>query len=150
MKKHGHNSRNNISPTYISWMAMRTRCSYPKHIAYPRYGGRGITVCARWNKFENFLADMGERPSGMSLDRIDSDGNYQMDNCRWATVKQQQRNTKFTRKVEYKGEIVTLAELAERFGVDLQALRSRVNRNWEIDRALSVPVAPPRGSRICQ
>jgi hypothetical protein len=71
---------------------MRTRCLNPNASDWPRYGGRGITICAEWDSFEQFLADMGERPEGMTNDRIDVDGNYEPGNCRWATAKEQRRN----------------------------------------------------------
>lgn len=81
------------TPTHNSWRSMKHRCLNPKGRQYPDYGGRGITVCARWMKFENFLADMGERPGKeYSLDRIDNDGNYEPSNCRWATRSEQQKN----------------------------------------------------------
>lgn len=89
---HGHTSGRSKSPTYNSWTAMLDRCTRESHPYYSYYGGRGIQVCARWMKFENFLADMGERPESLTLDRIDPDGNYMPENCRWATRKQQRAN----------------------------------------------------------
>lgn len=89
---HGHSVGGVTSPTYNSWDAMRKRCLSPNHKAYPSYGAKGITVCERWaTSFENFLADMGVRPQGTSLDRIDSSGNYTPENCRWATALEQGR-----------------------------------------------------------
>ncbi len=86
---HGfHNTR-----TYHSWEGMKQRCLNPKATKYPEYGARGITVCERWRRFENFLLDMGVRPEGKTLDRIDGNGNYEPDNCRWATPLEQQQNT---------------------------------------------------------
>lgn len=79
-------------PTYITWKSMRARCNNPNTVNYVRYGGRGITICERWNNFDNFYIDMGKRPVGKTLDRIDVNGNYELSNCRWATRVEQQAN----------------------------------------------------------
>jgi hypothetical protein len=90
---HGHSKRGNISREYNSWANMKTRCYNPKNKDYHIYGGRGIKICERWlNSFDNFFIDMGERPEGKTLDRIDSDGNYEPSNCKWSTPYEQRMN----------------------------------------------------------
>ena len=81
-------------PLYLTWKGMRNRCNNPRTPRYSDYGGRGIKVCKRWDKFENFLADMGEKPPGMSLDRKNNNGNYTPRNCRWATPAEQRKNSR--------------------------------------------------------
>ena len=92
VETHGHSKNRKPSKVYSIWDAMRQRCSNPKTINFKYYGGRGITVCDRWHVFENFLADMGEPLQGLSLDRIDNNGNYEPGNCRWTTRLIQNRN----------------------------------------------------------
>lgn len=97
-KTHGHAPRGKKGPTYVSWRNALARCNNPLWHAYHLYGGRGITICERWaSSFANFLADMGERPPGHTLDRLDPDGNYEPGNCRWATPKQQAQNRRRAR-----------------------------------------------------
>lgn len=92
-RTHGHTHRGNLSPTWQTWRAMHKRCSDPKNVAWKNYGGRGVKVCVQWSSFEAFLADMGERPPGTTLDRFpNKDGNYEPANCRWATWTQQANN----------------------------------------------------------
>jgi hypothetical protein len=91
-RTHGHARHGNRSPEYLTWQAMHQRCYKPKTRSFEYYGGRGIAVCERWKSFENFLADMGERPADKTLDRIDSNSHYEPQNCRWATGSEQRLN----------------------------------------------------------
>lgn len=110
------------TPAYRSWVAMKSRCYKAGDINYKNYGGRGITVCDRWLEpdgqgFINFLEDMGERPEGMTLDRIDVNGNYCKENCKWSTRKEQSVNKQNTREYLYNGEMITLVEIASILGI---------------------------------
>lgn len=121
------------SPTWNSWRAMIKRCTQESSINFHKYGGRGISICSEWMAFENFLKDMGRRPAGMSLDRIDVNGNYEPNNCRWATAKQQNRNTTCNRMLNYKGKDYCLAELAETLGISTQTISRRIEKGVPID-----------------
>ncbi len=125
------------SPTYLSWQSMHRRVADKR----PRYGGRGITIDPRWNKFEHFLADMGERPDGTTLDRIDNDGPYSADNCRWATGITQGNNRGNNRWVTHLGRTQTIAQWAREAGLNDNVLYNRiVIYKWPIGRALTEPV----------
>lgn len=127
------------SMTWASWRAMRERCSSVKHKNFADYGGRGIAVCSRWSEFSNFLADMGERPSrGHTIDRIDVNGNYEPSNCRWSTRSEQMRNTRTNRRIEFRGENLTLAEWSKRLGLNHHAVSYRL-KHWPVERALTEP-----------
>ena len=92
----------NQHPLYVTWQRMRSRCHNPNHDAYPYYGGRGIKVCSRWDEFWNFVEDMGDRPTGFWLDRINTNGNYEPSNCRWSDQPRQQRNKRAYGSVKHK------------------------------------------------
>ena len=106
---------------------MKQRCLNPNSKRYPRYGGRGITICTRWLDFANFLEDMGEVPEGKSIDRINNDGNYEPSNCRWATKYEQANNTSRNRTYSYLGKTLTIAQWAEALGLSYKTLISRLN-----------------------
>lgn len=131
------------SPEYTSWASMIQRCTNPRCRGYENYGGRGITVCDAWlHSFERFYADMGKRPTpDHSIDRIDRDGNYTPDNCRWATVKEQNNNTSQNRIVEIDGEMRTLAQAVENGEQKLKrgTVQSRLARGWSVEDAIKTP-----------
>lgn len=131
--RHGH-AVNGISPTYHTWAGMKARCNYSKHKAYNDYGGRGISVCERWNNFKNFFADMGIKPKGKSLDRIDTNGNYCKENCRWATAKEQARNKRNNRLFTIKGKTKTIAEWAEINGIHYSSMHERTTGKYYAKR----------------
>lgn len=140
-RTHGHTSRGKRSATYNVWLLMIQRCTNPSNTNYDRYGAKGVRVCRRWRKFENFLADMGERPPGCSLDRYpDTKGNYGPGNCRWATRRQQDRNRRHNRLLEHDGRVQCLADWADEVGLSRTGLYYRVVlAGWPIAKALATP-----------
>lgn len=124
------------SPTYRTWVNMLTRCTNPNSDKYKWYGAKGIKVCLAWKSFESFLADMGERPQGMSLDRVDPAGNYQKSNCRWATPTEQCNNRKNTKRFSFFGEMLTMSEAARKHGVVTGSLWSAMKDGCDPQFAL--------------
>jgi len=127
------------STTHAIWRGMLARCNNVKSKDHARYGARGIKVCERWAQFTNFLADMGERPAGMSLERQDGSANYSPENCVWATPKQQARNRRDNVNVTHDGHTATVAEWAERTGLERKTLEYRIRAGWPAERALTTP-----------
>lgn len=140
---HGHAQPGNATPTYLSWFSMMRRCFGQNVWNYSQYGGAGVTVCDKWKTFVGFLEDMGERPAGTSLDRIDNNLGYSKENCRWATAKQQARNKKNNVLITISGQTRCVTEWAEVSGIGENALRSRIRAGWANDRLLT-PTEPRR------
>jgi hypothetical protein len=138
---HGHSKRGHWSPEYHSWLQMKQRCDNANNDGYRRYGGRGVRVCESWYSFENFLADMGHRPSAeYSIERINNDGNYEMGNCKWASPAEQARNRVDTVFVEYAGKRLCLKDWAKEIGISYITFYTRWSRGWSIERIASQPV----------
>lgn len=125
--------------TYTTWINMIRRCDDPSQQSYPNYGGRGITVCKRWYRFENFLEDVGEIPDGMSIDRIDNDGNYEPSNVRLADIKDQANNRRTNRIIEFDGKAMTVSQWAEHIGVSADVLYKRLEIGMPLENALTQP-----------
>jgi hypothetical protein len=137
---------------YTIWCSMMGRCRNPNNDAYANYGGRGISVCQRWSLFEDFYADMGEPADSQSIDRIDNDGDYSPQNCRWASRTEQNRNRRNVRLLTVDGETASMAEWADRSGIDLRTIWLRLKKGWSDDAAVKTPVVrdrkgKPRGYR---
>ncbi len=141
-KTHGHANRTGKSITYTSWDAMVQRCTNSKNGAYKDYGGRGITICKRWHTFENFLADMGERPSReLSIERIENNKGYYSENCKWGAKKIQQNNTRRNHYLVYRTQKMTISQWADELNISVNTIYTRINTlGWDVERTLSTPV----------
>lgn len=132
------------SREYASWCRMKSRCCNPDSTQYPWYGGRGIGICPRWlDSFEAFYADMGPRPIGHTLDRIDNDKDYGPANCRWASKIIQANNTRGNRRITANGQTKTMAEWARSTGVAYNVIQRRLIAGWPEQDAVLRPTTPP-------
>lgn len=147
---HGESKKKGSGSLYVTWQSMMSRCYNPNASGYALYGGRGISVCERWRGkggFINFRADMGRRPPGTTLDRVDTNGNYEPGNCRWGTAKEQGRNKRTNRLIAFNGRTQTLVEWSEECGISTAVIRYRLKRGWGIEQALTTPLIPKKESK---
>lgn len=143
--KHGGSAGGRISKTYRVWSRMKERCLNPKHDNYEYYGGKGIKICDRWlESFENFRADMGEIPEGMTIERKDRDKDYCPENCIWATNIEQQNNRSNNLRLEYNGKTQTAAQWGRELGIPLLRISSRIRLGWTVQEALTTPPDPKK------
>lgn len=143
-KRNNRTHGKSYEPIYAIWNSMRSRCNNSNSISYRNYGGRGIRVCERWMSFKNFYSDMGERPSNAyQIDRINPNGNYEPENCRWADNLKQQNNRCNNHKLTYNGTTMTMAEWARSLGVSRQLLYQRLRRKWPTWKVLFIQPSHP-------
>lgn len=144
MYLHGHAGRlsGSQSPEYIAWCRMKSRCGNPLAPDYPRYGGRGIRVCPQWEaSFEAFFSYIGPKPTpDHSVDRINNNGNYEPGNVRWATRKEQARNKRNTKFIEWRGRSQLISEWAKELGIERLTLRRRLVNGWPVELAFTTPI----------
>lgn len=140
-KRHGHTGVGWATPEYKTWAGIIARCCVPSNGTYPKYGGKGISVCDRWRIFENFLSDMGSKPSAdHSIDRIDNSQGYHPENCRWATRTQQGRNKTNNRMLTIDGVTKPQTQWAEDAGVPISRIKSRLAMGWSAKDAVFAPL----------
>jgi hypothetical protein len=133
--------------TYNSWMNLKQRCLNPKNPKFKYYGGRGIKVCNRWlDSFDNFFKDMGEVPPKGSIERINNNGDYSPENCRWATSKEQSSNRRSNKFITHNGETLGICEWSQRLGGSVSLITYRLQRGWDPIEAITTP--PDLGNRF--
>lgn len=148
--KHGDNRRGKREPLYDRWQAMISRCYQPKFIEYELYGGRGISVCDEWRKsyvsFRDWALKNGFNRS-LSLDRIDTNGNYSPENCRWITRKEQNNNKRNNHRVLFRGEMLSISQISDVTGLPYETIKCRIKRGWE-GESLAKPPMTTKKARL--
>jgi hypothetical protein len=139
--RHGYARLGQVTPTWRTWAGIIRRCTNPHDKAFKRYGAKGITICDRWKVFENFLEDMGERPEGLTIDRINGRLGYFKENCRWATQKEQQNNRLNNMTIAYRGEHKTVSEWADCLNIKAHTLANRIRLGWTPEDTIEKPIA---------
>lgn len=147
-EKHGY-TKGGKSPEYMCWQGIKDRCLNEKATGYEYYGGRGIKICDRWREsFQNFIEDMGPRPLNTSIDRIDVNGDYTKENCRWATSVEQMSNTTRNKYITFNGETLTISEWSRKLGFSRKLLGARIReKGWSIEKALTTPLDEKRSHK---
>lgn len=145
--KHGHARSGKKTPEYFTWEDMKSRCCNPKDANYHSYGGRGISIDKRWLKFENFFSDMGLRPEGTTIERIDNSQGYSASNCRWATAQEQARNRRTNRHITAFGKTICFKDAAQMYGLSMGCLTARLKAMSPED-ALTKPLEPRRPRKL--
>lgn len=138
--EHGHTINKRRTPTHKTWQGMLERCNNPNSIRFYDYGGRGIKVCERWLKFENFLEDMGERPKNTTIERKENNKGYYKENCRWATVKEQCNNRRSNHFLTFNEKTQTMAQWADEIEISSNTICMRLRSGWSVEKALTTPV----------
>jgi hypothetical protein len=128
------------SRTHKIWASMKGRCRTSSHTSYPQYGARGISYAPRWELFQNFLDDMGEAPDGLELDRINNDGDYGPNNCRWVTHRDNCSNTRCSRIYQFRGQRLSIEQIANFSTLSPWTVRWRINQGWPLERAVTAPL----------
>lgn len=136
--------------TYGIWSGIITRCKNPKSASYPRYGAVGVRVCKRWERFDNFLFDMGVAPLNKSIDRIDNSKGYEPSNCRWSTLTEQANNKGGVHVITHNGESLTIRGWSEKTGLHPDLILGRINKGWPPTEAITIPKHPNRGRKLTQ